>query len=59
MKTMTFKKLMEKCEEGKAEVNCWASRRTGLCEVTFYKNVSDRGTRQTVQVTNVPADEDL
>ena len=52
MKTMTYKKLMAKCEDGYAEVIAWSG---DLADVRFFKS-NGTSTRQIVQVTNIPAE---
>jgi len=54
MKKITFKKLMEKIDDGMAEVNAW-ERNGSAADVTFYKD-NGRGRRVVVEVTGRPDD---
>lgn len=57
---ITWKKLMEKIEEGYAEVTAWASEMEQdgwtFAQVTFY-NSNGKAKREQVAVTSIPADE--
>lgn len=56
MKTMTYRTLMKKVDEGYAEINAWTTTNDpALADVTFWKADGTR-TREHVEVTNLPAD---
>ena len=56
MKRTTYKTLMQKCEEGKMQVEQWDVK-MGLALVTFFPaKLTGRPTKHTVEVTGIPAD---
>lgn len=55
---MTYKTLMQKIDDGYAEINAWTSfGEPTLADVTFYKS-NGGSKREMIEVTGVPADQE-